>query len=330
MARCSPGWAAIVIAKGLMPELPEVETVRRGLVAQIVDRTFTSLTFLEWPRTIEAPLPELLSQQLAGHRVVAVRRRAKFLVIDLDDRRSLTVHLRMTGQLTVAPQESPRDRFLRVALGFADGDELRFSDIRRFGRIGLYDEAGLAARFGDLGPEPLDPSWTSADFAAALARRRTRLKPLLLDQTFVAGLGNIYADEALFRAKLHPLTIAADVAPEQAALLHSSIRELLADAINSGGTTFSNYRDAYGNEGDYYERRRVYARTDEPCPNCGAPIVRIVVGGRGTHFCAACQPAPFANIAPILPFPDRAPSRRAAEGKAAYRVDPVAEGEDGH
>lgn len=312
-----------------MPELPEVETVRRGLAAQITGRAFTGISYLEWPRTIESPGPEELSQLLARCRVLAVRRRAKFLVIALDNQRSLIVHLRMTGQLTVAPQASPRDRFARVALGFADGDELRFSDIRRFGRIGLYDQAGLAARFRDLGPEPLDPAWTSAAFVAALARRRTRLKPLLLDQSFVAGLGNIYADEALFRAGLHPLTIAADVAPERAALLHTSIRELLTDAIESGGTTFSNYRDAYGNEGDYYERRRVYARTDEPCPTCGAPIARIVVGGRGTHFCAACQPAPSLSGAPLIPFPDRAPVRLVAEERAGYRTESAAEDDDG-
>ncbi len=312
-----------------MPELPEVETVRRGLAAQIVDRVFTGVTFLEWSRTIETPAPEEFSRRIAGRRILAVGRRAKFLVLALDAGQSLVVHLRMTGQLTVAPRDAPRDRFARVALGFADGDELRFSDIRRFGRIGLFDEAELAARFHKLGPEPLGEGWSRDEFAAALARRRTRLKPLLLDQSFVAGLGNIYADEALFRAGLHPLTIAAAVPPERAALLHAAIRELLADAIASGGTTFSNYRDAYGNAGDYYERRRVYARTDEPCPICGAPIARIVVGGRGTHFCAACQPAPGTVAARIVPFPARGAERLVAEEGAEYRVTPVAEGDSG-
>ena len=303
-----------------MPELPEVETVRRGLAAQIVGHVFTGISFLEWPRTIESPAPEDLAHQIAGQQVLAVSRRAKFLVIALAGGESLIVHLRMTGQLTVASQATPRDRFTRVALGFADGDELRFSDIRRFGRIGLYDAAGLARRFRDLGPEPLDDRWLPDDLAAALSRRRTRLKPLLLDQSFVAGLGNIYADEALFRAGLHPLTIAAEVPPERAALLHASIRELLHDAIRSGGTTFSNYRDAYGNEGDYYERRRVYARTDAPCLVCGAPITRIVVGGRGTHFCAVCQPAPGTTIGKIVPFPVRTDGRLVAEESAAYTV----------
>jgi formamidopyrimidine-DNA glycosylase len=303
-----------------MPELPEVETVRRGLAAQIVGRVFIGLSYLEWPRTIEAPAPEELGRRIAGRRVEAVRRRAKFLVIALDGDENLTIHLRMTGQVSVAPQDAPRDRFARVALAFADGNELRFSDIRRFGRIALLNEAELAARLRDLGPEPLDDRWTSADFAAALARRRTRLKPLLLDQSFLAGLGNIYVDEALFRARLHPLTVAADLPTEGATALHAAIREVLTDALGSGGTTFSNYRDAYGQEGDYYERRRVYARTDEPCPACGTQIARIVVGGRGTHFCPACQPAPGATLAPIVPFTPRESRRLVAETGAGYIV----------
>ena len=305
-----------------MPELPEVETVRRGLAAQIIGRTFAGLSFLEWPRTIEAPAPDELARRIAGRRIVDVRRRAKFLLIALDNAETLTIHLRMTGQVTIAPHDAPRDRFERVALTFADGDELRFGDIRRFGRIALYDRDALAARFRDLGPEPLGDDWGCDDFVAALARRRTRLKPLLLDQGFLAGLGNIYVDESLFRAGLHPLTPAAEVPPERAARLHATIREILGEAIASGGTTFSNYRDAFGNAGDYYERRRVYGRTDEPCPTCGTAIARIVVGGRGTHFCPTCQPLTGAGAATIVPFPARAArrDRLVAEPRAGYAV----------
>lgn len=305
-----------------MPELPEVETVRRGLAAQITGRTFIGISFLEWPRTIEAPTPEELTRRIAGRRVVDVQRRAKFLLVVLDNDEALTIHLRMTGQVTIAPHDMPRDRFERVALAFADGDELRFSDIRRFGRIALYDRDALAARFRALGPEPLGDDWARDDFAAALARRRTRLKPLLLDQGFLAGLGNIYVDESLFRAGLHPLTPAAEVTPAGAGRLHATIREVLGEAIASGGTTFSNYRDAFGNEGDYYERRRVYGRTDEPCPTCGTAITRIVVGGRGTHFCPHCQPLPGAGGATIVPFPAVAAKRArlVAEPRAGYAI----------
>ena len=310
-----------------MPELPEVETVRRGLASQIVGRTFAGINYLEWPRTIGTPMPEELAVRIAGQRVVAVRRRAKFLVIDLDGGDHLVVHLRMTGQLTVATGATPRERFARVAFAFADGDELRFSDIRRFGRIELHDDAGLAARFDDLGPEPLGDDWSADAFAAALAARRTKLKPLLLDQTFLAGLGNIYVDEALFRARLHPLMSAADVPSECARALHAAIRALLTDAISSGGTTFSNYRDAFGQEGDYYERRRVYDREDQPCIECGNQIVRIVVGGRGTHLCPSCQTLPSADSGTVIPFPQRRALRAVAEERATY-VAP--EGNDGH
>jgi formamidopyrimidine-DNA glycosylase len=301
-----------------MPELPEVETVRRGLASQIVGRIFDQISYLEWPRTIGTPAPEALSVRIAGQRVVAVCRRAKFLFIDLDGGDHLVVHLRMTGQLTVAPGATPRERFARVAFAFADGDELRFSDIRRFGRIELHDDAGLAVRFSDLGPEPLGDDWSADDFATALAARRTKLKPLLLDQTFLAGLGNIYVDEALFRAKLHPLMSAADVPAERVRALHGAIRTLLTDAISSGGTTFSNYRDAFGQEGDYYERRRVYDREGAPCTECGNQIVRIVVGGRGTHLCPSCQQLPEAETGKVIPFPQRRALRTVAEERAPY------------
>lgn len=301
-----------------MPELPEVETVRRGLASQIVGRTFEGMSYLEWPRTIGTPAPEELAVRIAGQRVVAVRRRAKFLVIDLDGGDHMTVHLRMTGQISVAPGAAPRERFARVAFAFADGDELRFSDIRRFGRIELHDDAGLAVRFGDLGPEPLGDDWSAEEFVAALAARRTRLKPLLLDQTFLAGLGNIYVDESLFRARLHPLMNAADVPADRARALHAAIRSILTDAVGSGGTTFSNYRDAFGQEGDYYERRQVYDRAGAPCPNCGTQIARIVVGGRGTHLCPTCQQVPDTGPGKIVPFPQPRTLRAVAEERAAY------------
>ncbi|HEX5505286.1 MAG TPA: bifunctional DNA-formamidopyrimidine glycosylase/DNA-(apurinic or apyrimidinic site) lyase [Thermomicrobiales bacterium] len=305
-----------------MPELPEVETVRRGLHEQLAGRTFAGLSFLEWPRTIESPAPDELDRRLAGRRVIGVGRRAKFLVLDLEGGEHLVIHLRMTGQLRVLPADAPRDRHERVAFALAGGDELRFTDTRRFGRIALLDDAALAARFRDLGPEPLGDDLTAADFAARLAARRTRLKPLLLDQSFLAGLGNIYVDEALFRAGLHPLTIAADVPPARAAALYAAIREVLTDAIGSGGTTFSTYRDAFGQAGDYYERRRVYGRAGEPCPTCGAQIERIVVGGRGTHYCPICQPAPGAPPAgEIIPLPARRPLRRVAEAGDEYTTE---------
>lgn len=279
-------------AQVAMPELPEVETVRRGLEEQLVGRVFTGLERLEWPRTIATPSPDVLAERIAGRRVRGVGRRAKLLIIGLDGGEHLVIHLRMTGQVQVVRGDTPRDRFERVAFALAGGDELRFSDMRRFGRIALLNETELASRLDPFGPEPLDDRWQADDFVAMLAGRRSRLKPLLLDQSFLAGLGNIYVDEALHRAGLHPLILAAEVSPARAAALYSAIRAVLAEAIASGGTTFSNYRDAYGQEGDYYDRRRVYGRAGQPCPNCGVAIARIVVAGRGTHFCPACQHEP--------------------------------------
>lgn len=303
-----------------MPELPEVETVRRGLHEQLTGRAFVSLSFVEWLRTLETP-PEQIAARLAGRQVRGVRRRAKFLVIELDGGEHLIIHLRMTGIVRVVPAETARDRHERVAFALAGGDELRFSDIRRFGRIALLNASELADRFGALGPEPLGDDLTAAEFATRLAARRTRLKPLLLDQSFLAGLGNIYVDEALHRAGLHPLASAAVVTPAQAVALYGAIRDVLSEAIASGGTTFSNYRDAYGQAGDYYERRRVYGRADQPCPACGAAIARIVVGGRGTHFCPHCQPEAIGEAAgQVIPFTPRPALRQVAEQGAGYTV----------
>lgn len=307
-----------------MPELPEVETVRRGLAAQLTGRVITGLSYLEWPRTIEAPAPAEFQTRLAERAIQAVRRRAKFLVLDLDGDEHLLIHLRMTGQLRVVPRATPRDRFDRVAFALAGDDELRFNDIRRFGRIGLYRGLELARRLRALGPEPLGDTLDAATFAARLRSRRTRLKPLLLDQSFLAGLGNIYVDEALHRAGLHPLTVANQLATTQAETLYHQIRAVLAEALASGGTTFANYRDAYGEAGDYYERRRVYGRTGEPCATCGATIVRLVVGGRGTHLCPNCQPPPAGEATetrPLVALPPRRLRRAVAEAPEPYGTD---------
>lgn len=307
-----------------MPELPEVETVRRGLAEQVTGRIVTGLSYLEWPRAIEAPAPEELRARLADRLIQAVRRRAKFLVLDLAGDEHLLIHLRMTGQLQVVPQATPRDRFDRVAFALAGGDELRFSDIRRFGRIGLYRGMELTQRLRALGPEPLDETLDAATFAARLRARRTRLKPLLLDQTFLAGLGNIYVDEALHRAGLHPLTAANELPSTQAEALYHQIRAVLTEALASGGTTFANYRDAYGQTGNYYERRRVYGRAGEPCATCDTPIVRLVVGGRGAWLCPTCQPllpSGASTTGTLIALPPQRSHRAVAEARVPYGTD---------
>jgi hypothetical protein len=210
-----------------MPELPEVETVRRGLVEQLAGRTFAGLSYLEWPRTIEAPAPEELHARLAGQRVLGVRRRAKFIVIDLAGGEHLVIHLRMTGRLQIAPREAPRDRHGRVALAFDDGDELRFSDTRRFGRIGLYDDDGLAGRFHGLGPEPLGDELDADAFAALLAStgrgRTTRPELVVVVSHEVAKRGWSTVEEG----EVCKIPGIGPVAPQVA-------REIAADAFLTG------------------------------------------------------------------------------------------------
>ena len=196
----------------------------------------------------------------------------------------------MTGQLFVVPQGGPEDPYVRVVLELADGREIRFRDIRKFGRIGLYG-ADTADPFATTGPEPLSDAFTVAAFRRRLRGRKGRLKPLLLDQTFVAGVGNIYADEALWSARLHPLRTARTLRPPDERRLWADLRRILAEAVIRRGSSIDDYTAPDG-DGEMQEHLQVYQRTDEPCPRCGRPIRRIVVGGRATHFCSWCQRLP--------------------------------------
>jgi formamidopyrimidine-DNA glycosylase len=235
-----------------------------------------------------------------------VGRRAKLVVVRLEgdaatpgrDPAALTIHLKMTGQLFVVPAATPADRHVHVRLALADGRELRFRDIRKFGRVGLYGrdpttgepvvEPGGAAVFAGLGPEPLDDGFTLRAFRVQIRGRRGRLKPLLVDQSFVAGIGNIYADEALWRARLHPLRSAGSLRPVNERRLYGAIRTILAEAIERRGSSIDDYTAPEG-DGSMQERLDVYQRTGEPCPRCGRPIRRIVIGARASHFCSWCQ-----------------------------------------
>jgi formamidopyrimidine-DNA glycosylase len=251
-----------------------------------------------WARTLRTHSPDGFAEAVAGRRVVAVGRRAKLVVVELSGDAALTIHLKMTGQLFVVPAETRPDPYVRLVLELADGREVRFRDIRKFGRVGLYGrdpltgelvtEVGGAAVFADLGPEPLDPSFTVRDFRRRLRRRKGRLKPLLLDQSFLAGVGNIYADEALWTARLHPLRTSGTLRPPDERHLFEAIRSILAEAVERRGSSIDDYTAPDG-DGSMQERLQVYQRTGEPCPRCGRPIKRIVVGARSTHFCSWCQ-----------------------------------------
>ena len=283
-----------------MPELPEVETVARDLRGRIVGATITDATVL-WARTLREGTPEAFADGLAGRRIEAVGRRGKQLVVELSGDAFLTIHLKMTGQLFVVPQGGPPDPYVRVVFELEDGREIRFRDIRKFGRIGLYgaDTAESVRRRRARSRCPTrSPSRRSGGGCAA---RKGRLKPLLLDQTFVAGVGNIYADEALWAAKLHPLRTAADApAARRAAPLGCDSGGSSREAVIRRGSSIDDYTAPDG-DGEMQEHLAVYQRTDEPCLRCGRPIRRIVVGGRATHFCSWCQ---------RLPAADRAGARR--------------------
>src|SRR4051795_90298 len=280
-----------------MHELPEVETVARDLRRHLLpegNAAGPGITGarVSWTRTLRDEDPAGFVDGVKGRQIQAVGRRGKQLVIDLDDGAFLTIHLKMTGQLFVVPEERPHDPYERLALTLDDGRELRFRDIRKFGRVGLYEADDHP--FDDVGPEPLDDRFTLREFRRRIRARRARLKPLLVDQSFLAGVGNIYADEALWRSRLHPLRSAASLRPHDERSLYGHIREILAEAIERRGSSIDDYTAPDG-DGAMQERLDVYQRTGEPCRRCGRPIRRIVIGIRATHFCSWCQRLPAAE-----------------------------------
>ncbi len=274
-----------------MPELPEVETFARLLRPHVVGRAITDAD-VRWARSVGGR-PRRFIQGAVGARVVGLTRRAKFLRFDLEragrTSGALLCHLRMTGRLHVEPRGAPAGAHARVLLELDDGRVLHFDDVRKFGR--LVFEPDPTRALARLGPEPLEAAFDGAWLHAALQGRRRRLKPLLLDQGFLAGLGNIYVDESLHRAGLHPLRSAHRVRPDEAQRLVLAVRAVLTGAIAREGSSFDGfYRTPEGRPGGFQNELRVYGRGGEPCRACQAPIVRILVGQRSTHLCLTCQP----------------------------------------
>jgi formamidopyrimidine-DNA glycosylase len=273
-----------------VPELPEVETVARLIRPKLVGRRIVGAS-ATWRRTLGGPSIASFARGVVGRSFESVERRAKFIVMRLEPKSALVCHLRMTGRIQVEPASWDPGEFAKVRLDLDDGTAFHFIDVRKFGRLWFAREA--ADVLGELGPEPLGDVFTASWLFNALRARRRRLKPLLLDQRFLAGLGNIYADEALHRARLHPLQNSARVPRECSDALHREIRAVLREAIQREGSSFDTfYRTPEGNPGSYQEQFQVYGRSGEPCRRCGAPIRRIVVGQRGTHYCPRCQPRP--------------------------------------
>ncbi len=279
-----------------MPELPEVETVARGLRPQLLFHVFRSVQVL-WARTVDRPDVPAFCAALTGSRVVDVSRRGKFITIRLDTGQTLLTHFRMTGKFLIQPTPSD-DPYARVRFELDDGRWLVFSDTRKFGRMYLVDRPLEVV--GDLGPEPLGSDFTPGRLKEMLAKRRGRIKPLLLNQNFIAGLGNIYADEALWRARIHPLRTAHTLTPDEIEGLHAGIVSVLTEAIEGGGTSLrdNQYRQPDGGGGAYQTLLAVYGRAGQACLRCGATIERLVVGQRGTHCCPDCQALPGQELQP--------------------------------
>jgi formamidopyrimidine-DNA glycosylase len=271
-----------------VPELPEVESVRRRLEPVLTGRRLEAVEIRDV--RLVAPLdPRAVGAELDGERVAAVERRGKYLILRFESERVLLVHLRMTGSFEHGP-ELAEDPYRRALVRLDDGTQLAYRDVRRFGTWLLLEPgeevAYLARR---LGAEPFDDAFTPAALAKRLAGRRAPVKAALLDQRTLAGMGNIYVDEALWRAKLHPLRPAASLRPAEVKRLHEAIRAVLELGIARQGSTLRDYRLPDGSSGGMQTEFRVYGREGEPCERCGSPITRTVVGGRGTWFCPRCQ-----------------------------------------
>ena len=286
-----------------MPELPEVETIARQLKDLVVGRRVRGFTS-HWHKLTEPLSARDFEKRLIGRQITGVSRRGKFVVLELDEGEALIVSLRMTGQLLFRDDPTVEDRFVRAVVRFEDGTLLNFADTRKFGRMAIVDRADLVDGTHErrrareplhraLGIEPLSRRFT-ARYLTDLLRRRTRaaIKPLLLDQRAIAGVGNIYAIEALWRAKINPLRQAGSLRPAEIARLHEAIRWVLRKGIRFGGASRRDYVDARGNEGRMQREFNVYGRAGESCPRCGREIVRTVVAGRGTFHCPRCQRAP--------------------------------------
>ncbi len=310
-----------------MPELPEVETIARGLNRKLKGRKITGL-WTDWPKYFKRPVGEAaFRRHVVGKRITGVSRRAKNVFIHLSDDHLLLVHQKMTGHLMVgnwrktasgknlppkgAPSEpenwrgqkwipvaplssplwDPMNRFIRLIFFLSDGKMLALSDLRRFAKVvcGPAEEILASRDIKRLGPEPLDKSFTFRKFRELFRGKRGRIKQVLMDQNFISGIGNIYADEVLWSAKIHPLRRVEDLKEKELKTIFRAIKAILKKALRLRGTSIDDYRDSEGRRGGYDKVRYVYQREGEPCPRCGAKIRRIKIGGRSAHFCPKCQ-----------------------------------------
>ena len=276
-----------------MPELPEVETVRRSMVDRVVGSQIESVTFREFPGVVGVIAPDQFAALVVGEQFQRIDRRGKHLWLAFVEGNGLFVHLMMTGQLRVLPRDSELLRFEHLRLGISNGWDLAFADQRKFGRVRFLSDEEWAMKERAIGPEPLEDAFTASVLEGQVRNRTTSVKAFLLDQRRVAGIGNIYADEALFRAGIHPMRPAGSLSETEIAQLHLALQTVLREGIDYRGTTLSDYRDANGESGGNASNLRVYGRGGRgTCERCGTPLQRLVVAGRGAHICPNCQALP--------------------------------------
>lgn len=299
-----------------MPELPEVETVRRTLYDRVVGRRVARVEIIT-PRQVYHPDPDSFRLELEGAAFTDINRRGKYLLFQLGPV-TLVGHLRMSGRLYVCDPDRERDKHTHLIFHLDDGREMRYEDQRKFGGFHLLGPSGEGAPPGlaALGPEPLSDAFTVAVLAEALVAKKAPIKAALLDQRVVAGLGNIYVDEALFCARVHPERAAGSLDFQEIQALQGCIQRVLERAVEKRGTTFSLYFAGDAAPGDMYDELKVFDRAGEPCPRCGTPIIKLAVAQRGTHVCPACQPAPEGA---------RLVARRASAGRRGKTVSVAAE-----
>ncbi|MBM6613435.1 DNA-formamidopyrimidine glycosylase [Desemzia sp. RIT804] len=283
-----------------MPELPEVETVRKGLEAT-VDQVTIQKVSVYWDRIIAGTVSsESFQEVLVGETLRKFRRRGKFLLLDFDHY-TLISHLRMEGKYEVVPTEEKLKKHTHVIFHLTDGRDIRYLDVRKFGRMELVPlgKETSVAGIKRLGPEPFEDVFLLEPFQGKLSRVKKAIKPALLDQGLVTGLGNIYVDEALFQAEIHPLRPGNSLKPFEVKRLHQAIIQVLGNAIKAGGTTIRTYLNALGEAGQFQQKLAVYGRTGQSCVNCDRPIQKVKVAQRGTHYCAHCQELTEKNVLPV-------------------------------
>lgn len=271
-----------------MPELPEVETIRLTILPKLIGRKIISGEILHEKMVLGTTVAEFL-EGVSGQKIIGLNRRGKYLLIELTADLIIGLHLRMTGQLAVEKSGSQLAKAIYFRLFLDNETELRFRDQRKFGKVFLFEPGEPPLSLQKIGPEPLSSEFSASMLKSRFGRRTLAVKKALLNQEIVAGIGNIYADEALFSAGIHPARPVNSLTEAEIEALYHAIKEVLSESIENRGTTFRDYRDGEGRAGSYQNRLRVYGRKGEKCSNCGGLIVKMNYGGRGTHFCPLCQ-----------------------------------------